>query len=273
MSDTPTIPVYRIRDWTVALDADVAGRFGTKTGPFNQAIRRNAARFTEDFAFQLTQGEWDDLKSRDVTASGHGGRRTRPWAFTEHGVVMAATLLRSDDAIAASRLIVRTFVAARKAIAHLPEGSNAPEMLDLRAVLSPLPSASPTATPPARLPDALAHRAARMIDRILDTIANDEEGTTLREEGQALITKSLGAIRAHLDAKGIANEQTLTDIRKTLSEIEAIDIDVIARQIENDHRRLAYLAKQMQLIIAMQSYLEGGEAARFLDTLRAISGD
>ncbi len=78
---------------------------------------------------------------------------------------------------------------------------------------------------------------------------------------------------AHLDAEGIANAQTLTDIRKTLSEIEAIDTDVIAQQIENDNRRLAYLAKQMQLIIAMQSCLEGGEAARFLDTLRAISGD
>lgn len=113
----------------------------------------------------------------------------------------------------------------------------------------------------------------RNIDRILDTIADDEEGTTVREEGRAILTKSLGAIRAHLDAKGIANHKTVAEIRKTLTEIEAIDTDIIARQIEADHRRLAYLAKQMQMDIAAQTCLETGEATGFLETLRAISGE
>jgi hypothetical protein len=265
VSAHPSVPVYQLRGYPVALDADIAERFGTKTGAFNQTIRRNIDRFSEDFAFQLTGEEWDDLKSQDVISSGHGGRRTAPWVFTEHGVVMAATLLRTETAIAASRIIVRSFVAARRAEALLPEGTNLPLQIDFA---QRLPAAEGKSAA-----HVLARRAAGMIDRILDTIANDEEGTSLRQEGRAILTKSLGAIRAHLDAKGIANEKTVAEIRKTLTEIEAIDTDIIARQIEADHRRLAYLAKQMQLVIAAQTYLETGEATGFLETLRAISGE
>jgi hypothetical protein len=264
MPADPSIPVYQLRGYPVALDADLAQRFGLKTGPFNQTIKRNADRFSEDFAFPLTAQEWGALKSQDVMSSGHGGRRTVPWAFTEHGVVMAATLLRTETAIAASRVIVRSFVAARRAEALRPEGTNIPLQIDLAQRLPTADGKSAS--------HVLARRAAGMIDRILDTIANDEEGTTVREEGRAILTKSLGAIRAHLDAKGIANEKTVAEIRKTLTEIEAIDTDIIARQIEADHRRLAYLAKQMQLVIAAQTYLETGEATGFLETLRAISG-
>jgi len=261
----PSIPVYQLRGYPVALDADIAERFGTTTGPFNQTIRRNIDRFSEDFAFQLTAVEWDDLKSQNVISSGHGGRRSAPWAFTEHGVVMAATLLRTQTAIAASRVIVRSFVAARRAEALLPEGTNLPLQINFAQRLP--------ATDGKSAAHVLARRAAGMIDRILDTIANDEEGTSVRKEGRAILAKSLGAIRAHLDAKGIANEKTIAEIRKTLTEIEAIDTDIIAKQIEADHRRLAYLAKQMQMVIAAQTYLETGEAAGFLETLRAISGE
>jgi hypothetical protein len=265
VSAQSSIPVYQLRGYPVALDSDIAERFCTKTGPFNQTIRRNIDRFSEDFAFQLTTGEWDDLKSQNVISSGHGGRRTVPWAFTEHGVVMAATLLHTEAAIAASRVIVRTFVAARRAEALLPEGTNLPLQIDLAETRPPAEARGAA--------HALARRAAGMIDRILDTIANDDEGTTVREEGRAILTKSLGAIRAHLDAKGIANEKTVAEIRKTLTEIEAIDTDIIARQIEADHRRLAYLAKQMQMVIAAQTYLETGEATGFLETLRTLSGE
>ena len=265
MSAQPSIPVYQLRGYPVALDSDIATRFGTRTGPFNQTIRRNIDRFSEDFAFQLTTEEWDHLKSQDVISSGHGGRRTAPWAFTEHGVVMAATLLRTETAIAASHVIVRSFVAARRSKALLPEGTNLPLQIDLTDAL-PAAGAKGAA-------HVLARRASGMIDRILDTIANDEEGSTVREEGRTILNKSLGAIRAHLDAKGIANEKTVAEIRKTLTEIEAIDTDIIAKQIEADHRRLAYLAKQMQMVIAAQAYLETGEATGFLETLRAISGE
>ncbi len=98
VSAQPSIPVYQFRGYPVALDSDIAERFGTKR-PFNQTIRRNIDRFSEDFAFQLTTAEWEDLKSQNVISSGHGGLRTAPWAFTEHGVVIAAqTYLETGEA-------------------------------------------------------------------------------------------------------------------------------------------------------------------------------
>ena len=265
MYDPAPIPVHTIRGLSVALDEDIAARFGVKTGRFNEAIKRNAERFSDDFAFQLTPEEWDDLKSQTAISSGHGGRRTPPWVLTEHGVVMAATLLKSDTAIAASRLIVRTFVAARRAAAAHPDGANLPVTVPMGDLLEQ--------TGEDGKGRALARRASGMIERILDTIANDEEGTTVREEGRAVLNKSLGAVRAHLDGKGFSNEKLVAETRKILAEIEAIDTNIITQQIEADHRRLAYLAKQMQMVIGLQTYLENGEASEFLRTLRAISGD
>src|SRR5258708_1196700 len=90
--------IRTIRDQKVILDKEVAALFGTTTKKLNQAFKRNVDRFPPDFAFQLTQDEVDDLnsnlRSQFVTSSdGHGGRRYRPYAFTEHGVVMVAGVL------------------------------------------------------------------------------------------------------------------------------------------------------------------------------------
>ena len=254
MTDTAPISVYHLRGYAIALDSDVAERFGVKTGPLNQTVKRNLDRFSEEFAFELTPDEWGNLKSQTVIPSGHGGRRTLPWVFTEHGVVMVATLLRTEAAIAASRIIVRSFVASRRAVSLLDEpGRNLP---------LPVATGGP-----------LAGRIDGMIARILDTIANDEEGTTVREESRALISRSLGAIRAHLDAKGIENDRTVAEIRKLMAEIETIDADVVSKTIEADHRRLALLAKQLQLVIGLQAYLDRGEVGAFLGLLRDLSGE
>lgn len=128
--------IRTVRGRRVVLDADLARLYGIRTGAFNQAVKRNAARFPEDFAFQLTREEMDGLEtasrgsalrgdrearrlmSRSVTSSaGRGGSRKRPWAFTEHGAVMAANLLRSPRAVAMSVLVVRAFVRMREALA------------------------------------------------------------------------------------------------------------------------------------------------------------
>ena len=90
---------------------------------FNQTIRRNLSRFPCDFAFQLTREEVANLKSQIVISSseagpavfgGHGGMRKLPWAFTEHGAIMAATILRSKRAVAMSVYVVRAFVHMRE---------------------------------------------------------------------------------------------------------------------------------------------------------------
>ena len=78
------------------LDEDLARLYGVTTGQLNQALKRNRRRFPRDFAFQLTAAECRILKSQSVISSGaHGGRRTRPYAFTEHGAIMAASILNT----------------------------------------------------------------------------------------------------------------------------------------------------------------------------------
>lgn len=128
--------IFTIREQRVILDADLARLYGVTTKVFNQAIRRNRQRFPEDFAFQLTADELKYLRSQFVTSSGqtvdeggnppnasqfatrsHGGRRYRPWAFTEHGALMAANILRSKRAVEMSIFVVRAFVRLREQIA------------------------------------------------------------------------------------------------------------------------------------------------------------
>ena len=90
MVPTETIArsILLVRGQKVLLDADLARLYGVATGAINQAIKRNAERFPDDFLFQLTGAEWANLKSQFVISSAHGGRRHSPLAFTEQGVAM-----------------------------------------------------------------------------------------------------------------------------------------------------------------------------------------
>jgi len=104
--------ILSIRGQNVIIDADLAELYGVETKVLNQAIRRNNARFPEDFAFRLTAEEFANLRSQSVTSS-WGGRRYPPLAFTEHGAIMAANVLRSDQAIEMGVFVVRAFVRLR----------------------------------------------------------------------------------------------------------------------------------------------------------------
>ncbi len=107
--------IFTIRGQRVILDADLARLYGTTTMAFNQAVRRNRNRFPPDFIFQLSRDEHENLISQIVISShGHGGVRKLPLAFTEHGAIMAATILRSPKAVAMSVYVVRAFVRMRE---------------------------------------------------------------------------------------------------------------------------------------------------------------
>jgi hypothetical protein len=106
--------IVLVRGTKVLLDADLAELYGVSTKALNQAVRRNRARFPDDFCFQLSAWELGVLRSQIVTSKrGSGGRRYLPWAFTEHGALMAATVLSSRRAIEMSVFIVRAFVRLR----------------------------------------------------------------------------------------------------------------------------------------------------------------
>lgn len=101
-----------IRGQRVLLDADLAQLYGIETKKFNQQIKRNPARFPQDFMFRLTEEEYESLRSQNVT-SNRGGRRYLPLVFTEHGAIMAASVLNSDRAVEMSVYVVRAFVQLR----------------------------------------------------------------------------------------------------------------------------------------------------------------
>jgi hypothetical protein len=126
--------IFSIRGHRVVLDADLARVYGVTTKRFNEAFKRNRDRFPDDFAFQLSTSELQNLRSQFATSSlqaidstdtnwsqfattSHGGRRYSPWAFTEHGALMAANILRSERAVQMSVFVVRAFIRLREHVA------------------------------------------------------------------------------------------------------------------------------------------------------------
>lgn len=118
--------IYEIRGQKVMLDYDLATIYGVRTGTLNQAVKRNINRFPDDFMFKLTEKEWDELdcnilnsnmRSQSVTASANRRNKSNPpYAFTEHGAVMLASVLRSPSAVQMSVMVTRAFIAMRQAI-------------------------------------------------------------------------------------------------------------------------------------------------------------
>ncbi|WP_292266199.1 ORF6N domain-containing protein [Butyricimonas sp.] len=111
--------IYDIRGQKVMLDFDLAELYQVETRVLNQAVKRNMNRFPEDFMFQLTKDEFANLTSQIVISS-WGGIRKLPFAFTEYGVVMLSSILRSDIAIQTSILVTRAFVAMRQLLLNPP---------------------------------------------------------------------------------------------------------------------------------------------------------
>jgi phage regulator Rha-like protein len=135
---TPPAPAERIerailmiRGEKVILDAELAGLYGVETRVLVQAVKRNAERFPPDFMFQLTQEEFTLLRSQSVTSRGWGGRRYPPYAFTEQGVAMLSSVLKSPRAIQVNIEIMRAFVRLRQLLATHAE--LAQKLADLEA--------------------------------------------------------------------------------------------------------------------------------------------
>ena len=130
MPKTETIArlVHAVRGEHILFDADLASRYGVSTKALNQAVKRNRERFPPDFMFRLTAEEWSVLRSQSVTASTGGGNRSQivtgsskhrdplypPYAFTEQGVAMLSSVLRSPRAVEVNIAIMRTFVGLRR---------------------------------------------------------------------------------------------------------------------------------------------------------------
>ena len=110
--------IRNCRGVRVILDSDLAAIYGVPTFRFNEAVRRNIDKFPSDFLFQLTKEEVQSLISQSaISKTGRGGRRSLPWAFTEHGALQAANILNSPAASAMSVYVIRAFIRLRDELA------------------------------------------------------------------------------------------------------------------------------------------------------------
>jgi len=126
--------IYEIRGQKVMLDSDLAVLYEVELKAMNQAVKRNIGRFPSDFMFQLTNDEWDSLRSQFVTSkSNRGGRRYIPYVFTEQGVSMLSSVINSERAIEVNINIMRTFVKLRQYV-HSKSDANE-QIAELRKLL------------------------------------------------------------------------------------------------------------------------------------------
>jgi hypothetical protein len=242
----PSVParIRKVRGDNVVLDDAIATLFGVETRQLNEQVRRNASRF-DGYAFQLTQDEAISLMSRNATSS-WGGRRKTPWVFTEPGVVMAATVLKSDQAIAAMKLVIEVFVATRRRASDATSAS--------------LSTVSRSLVP--KLNEALA--------AVLDSVVDRNRRTTVRDEAQDLLNRSIEHLKDRLSRAGLENEALAARAAKLLAEAEFSQATAAKTQVEADEIELRLLARKLQLVIKAERAMTGGDLDRFVGVLERL---
>ena len=189
--------IFRLRGQPVILDADVAAIFGRTTSAVNQHRSRNAGRFLDDYAFQLTPEEWRNLTSQNVISNAHGGRRGRPWAYSEQGFIMLATGFRGPEADRIARTVAETFVAYRRGELPMDRVFDAQDK-GLRNSLR------------GQLADMLSAIAAMPLPG----------GSTVMTELDETTQAALGRVRAWLDQPGKQNTKLDAEIAKLAAETQ-----------------------------------------------------
>ncbi len=237
--------IHQVRGENVVLDDTIAALFGVETRRLNEQVRRNARRF-EGYAFQLTAEELRSLMSQNAISNSRGGRRKPPWAFTEHGVVMAATVLKSDPAVAAMKLVIEAFVATRRRAS----GDAHPA----------LPMAGGGLIP--KLTEALA--------AVLDSVVDHNRRTTVRDEAQDLLSRSIEHLKDRLSRAGLENEALAARATKLLAEAEASKATAAKTQAEAGEIELRLLARKLQLVIEAERAMTGGDLDRFVGVLERL---
>lgn len=243
---SPKIRTFMVREQRVMLDQDLAALFGVETKRLNEQVRRNRARF-DAYAFHLNRDEFNSLRSQIATSEqGPGGRRHPPWAFTEHGVVMAATVLNSDAAIAAMKLVIEVFVTENR-----------------RHFQSLTPATKPAT--------ALLPRLQGALEGLLDSVADHRSQATVREEAQELLSHSIQHLKDRLNRPGLENEEIAARAAKLLAEAEASKADAAKTQAEANEIELRTLVRRIRLVIEAEKAMTAGDLDNFLSVLHDLS--
>lgn len=272
MSDTnlepagrPSIPIYSMRGLDVVLDSDLAQLYGIDTKRLNEQVKRNQDRFAGEFAFQLTQEEFEALRSQIATSKrGRGGRRSPPWVFTEHGVVMAASVVSSEQAIKAMRFVVNVFIdvknqvlaGSRKALppANRPEG------------IGPITPSTGEAIPGGAW-ESLGPRLRGALEQVLDTVVDQRRQTTVREEAQHLIGESLQNLKERLAKPGLENAEVAARAAKLLAEAEERKSAAAKTRAEAEEIEFSTIVKKLRLLLEAEKAMRSDRPDAFLEVL------
>lgn len=241
--------VYLLRDKAVMLDSSVAAAFGTETRQVNQAVSRNGEKFSAEHCFKLTNSEFDLLKSQIATSSeGWGGRRKPPTVFTVKGVARLATVLNTPAALAATDLIIDTFLVVQEQIAQ-----------GRRSISIPEPDRYSVDDEDRATVRKLRKRLAGAVNKLLDTMVDPDKEQTLGEASKAISAKALANVQERLRTKGLENakleadshlvlaqaEKVLAEARKARAEADGLDIDNFEKRI-NAVKRIAELIREIE---------------------------
>lgn len=241
--------VVLLRGRAVMLDSSVAAAFGTETRQVNQAVSRNPEKFSDEHCFKLTGSEFDHLKSQMATSSaGWGGRRKPPTVFTVKGVARLATILDTPAALAATDLIIDTFLVVQEQLAK-----------GRRSVAIPQPERYRVDDEDRETVRKLRKRLAAAVGRLLDTMIDPATDQTLGEASKALGTKALHNIQERLRSKGLENakleadsslvlaqaEKVLAEARKARAEADGLDIENFEKRI-GAVKRVAELIREIE---------------------------
>lgn len=228
--------IFEIRGQRVMLDVHVAQAFGSETKRVNEAVSRNAEKFTAEHTFQLTSTETDALKSQSATAKeGRGGARYQPHVFTMKGVARLATVLNTSEALRATDLIIDTFITVYEQISEGRSRIAIPEPSQYRS--------SPEAR---RAIQRFKTKLVKSLSALLDTIVDVQNKRSARELGKTLGADAVQNIQDRLRTRGLENtkleadtslvlaqaEQTLAATRKAHAEADSIDIQNLERRID-----------------------------------------
>jgi len=256
--------IHEFRNQRVILDSVLAEMFGVETRRLNEQVRRNSQRFGPRYAFQLSDEEAKALKSQFATSNeGRGGRRTLPWVFTEHGVVMAATVLNSERAVQATELIIDVFVDVRR---RVTAGQG------IATALVPVPAAL-AETGVARLSSmwgGMGPKLQTALERVLDTVVDHQREATVRQEAQELINESIQSLKERLKKSGLENEELAARATKLLAEAEKERSIAKKTRAEAEGQEFATIVKKLRLLLEAHRAMERNQLDGFLGVLKEL---
>ena len=253
------------------VDADLERVCGIETTRLNEQVKRIVERSDGGFDFQATKEDAKVLKSQIATANeeqARGGRRSLPWLFTEHGVVMAASVINSPRAIEAMRLVVRVFIAAKN---QTKAGTGA-----ALVVAGANGALAPAAQQPTNMVwlggawDSLGPKLQRALDQVLDTVVDHRRQSTVREEAQNLISDSIQNLKERLAKPGLENAELAAKAAKLLAEAEERKSVAAKTHAEADAIEFSTIIQKLRLLLEAEKAMRAESPDAFLAVLREM---